>query len=48
MSESSPYAFQLRKVHELRDYLLDHLMLHYGIKSLTLKASDLIAKVSMP
>ena len=34
MSEQSPYAFQMKKIYELREYLIDYLLKQYGLRNI--------------
>lgn len=42
VSEASPYAFQLKKIFDFKDYLVDHLMMHYGLRNLATRHFDFI------
>jgi hypothetical protein len=46
VSEQSPYSFQMKKIYEFKDYLMDYLLMHYGLKKIAQKHYDYIITVS--
>jgi len=42
VSEQSPYSFQMKKIYEFKDYLMDYLLMHYGLKKIAQKHYDYI------
>lgn len=47
VSDQSPYAYQMRKVYEFKDYMMDYLLMQYGLKNIATKTFDLIISVSL-
>jgi hypothetical protein len=34
LSEQSPYSFQMKKIFDLREYLMEHLLKQYGLRNI--------------
>ncbi len=45
VSEQSPYAFQMKKIYEFKDYLKDYLLLQYGLKNISMHHFEFILEV---
>jgi hypothetical protein len=45
VSDQSPYAYAMKKMHEFKDFMLDYLLMQYGLKSIASKTLDFILEV---